>query len=265
MSAGSMAATRGALSDDRYQALVRAGSHNPGLVLLPGNKAKVQLSDGTKLNIANCTPDVKLFWGCEGCCDKIQHMRYCTSHALRKSLALRCLYCSYDPAEWDAEGRQPPYESEIKLMQQLVVAGLSEKWCCQVVLPFWGSAVDFMHISRKAVMQADGSTHFKGIFDADCRDIIDDDMRCTVAAVEAGVSMIRVHDLQLQHGMHRSFLPWASLQATTTLCVVLSVGYNSVLFYETGHWVTYVEVLVSKLRCTHVVTHPLGIVIVCKK
>lgn len=265
MSAGSMAAKRGALSDGRFQGLVRADGHNPGLVLLPGNKAKLQLSDGPPVNITNSTPFIQLFWGCERCRGKLRHMRYCTSHALRKALALRCLYCSYDPAEWEAEDRQLLPESEIKVMQQLVGAGLSEEWCCQVVMPFWGSAVDFMHISRKAVMQADGSTHFKGIFDAECRAILDDDMRCTVAAVEKGVSMIRVHDLQLQHGMHRSFLPWASLQATSTLCVVLSVGFNSVLFYETGHWVTYVEVLVSKLRSAHVVKHPLGIVIVCKK
>ncbi len=26
--------------------------------------------------------------------------------------------------------------------------------------------LDFMHVSKKAVMQADGSTHFKGTFDA---------------------------------------------------------------------------------------------------
>jgi hypothetical protein len=258
-----MAAARGALSEDRYTALLRAQHHNPGLQLLPGNKAKFQLSDGTKLNIANSTTGVKLFWACEGCRDRNQHMRYCTSHALGKPLALRCLICSYDPAEWEAEGRQPPYESEVQLMQQLVGAGVSADWCCQVALPFWPSALDFMHISKKAVMQADGSAHFEGIHDADYRDVLEGDMRCTVAAVERGISMIRVHDLQLQRGAHPYFLSGASLYATSTLCVVLSVAYRTVMFYEDGKWLTYVGVLVSKLRYRRVVEHPWGIVIEC--
>lgn len=130
---------------------------------------------------------------------------------------------------------------------------------------FWPAAVDFMHTSKKAIMQADGSAHFKDTFDASCRALLDSDMRCTVAAVRADVSVIRVHDLQLQRGLHPRFLSCASLNATHTLCVVLSVGYSTVYFYEAGRQLTYVEVLVGMLPGAQVVTEPWGIVIRIKK
>lgn len=100
------AAAWGALSDNRYKALQRAAHLNPGVQLLPGNRAVLQLSDGSLLNVANSTPGVKLFWGCEGCKHGLQHYRYCTSHALGKAQALRCLYDIYDEGNgWQLAGR----------------------------------------------------------------------------------------------------------------------------------------------------------------
>jgi very-short-patch-repair endonuclease len=260
-----MATTRGALSEDRYKAAQRATHLNPTIQLLSGNKAATQLPDGSWLNVANSTPGVQLFWGLEGCKNGLQHYRYCTPHALNKPLALCCPICSFDPDVWVAEGRQQPWESEQLLMRKLVRAGVSEVWCFQVSVPFWAAPVDFMHTSKKAIMQADGSAHFKDTFSASCQATLDNDMRCVVRAVSAGVSVIRVHDLQLQRGLQCGFLSHASFYATNTLCVLLSVGYTSVFIYEAGRMQTYVQALVGRLPGAKVLMAPWGIVVLIQK
>lgn len=265
MSAGMAAPARGALSEGRYNALQRAAHLNPDVELLPGNKAVQHQPDGSVRRIANSTPYTHLFWGCEGCRGGLQHYRLCTSHALGKALALRCLYCSYDEGEWVAAGRQLPWESELKLMRELVGAQLSEEWCCQAAPGFWPAAVDFMHTSQKAIMQADGSGHFHDTFDVSCRSVLEQDMSCCVKAVEAGVSVIRVHDQQLQRGLRHGFLAAACQVATSCLCVVLSPAYHTVCIYEAGRMVTYADMLASRLPAGHVMRVPWGIVILCKK
>lgn len=243
----------------------RAAHLNPGIQLLAGNRAATQLSDGSWLKIANSSTGVQMFWGCEGCTGGLQHYRLCTPHTLSKALALRCTFCSYAREEWEAEGRQQLWDSELRLMQELIRAGLSDQWCHQVVPGFQSSAVDFMHTSKKAIMQADGSAHFKETFGASFRAALESDMRGTVDAVRARVSVIRVHDLQLQQGLPPQFLSCASLYATSTLCVVLSWGYTTVFAYEAGRMQSYVEVLVGRLPGAQVVPLPWGIVIITRQ
>jgi very-short-patch-repair endonuclease len=184
---------------------------------------------------------------------------------LGKALALQCLYCRYDEGEWVAAGRQLPWESELKLMRELVGAQLSEEWCCQAAPGFWPAAVDFVHTSQKAIMQADGSGHFKDTFDVSCKSVLEQDMSCCVKAVEASVSVIRVHDLQLQRGLRNGCLAAACKLATSCLCVVLSPAYHTVCIYEAGRMVTYADMLASRLPEARVVHVPWGIVILCKK
>jgi very-short-patch-repair endonuclease len=256
-----MATVRGALSDERYKALQRAAHLNPGVTLLPGNRAVAQLANGSTVKVSNSTIGVQLVWGCEGCRLGTQHYRICTSHALRKPLSLRCLYDSYNEEEWDAANRQKPWESEQLLMRELQAAQLSEEWCPQSVPIFWPAAVDFLHLSQKAVMQADGSSHFKDTFDADCRAALDTDMRFCVRAVGKGVSVIRVHDWNLRRN---GFLAAASRIATGSLCVVLSLAYSTVYMYEAGSMQTYVQVLARLLPGAHIEYPGWGIVIRCK-
>ena len=264
-SAGGMAVAWGALSDDRYKALQRAAHLNPAVRLLPGNRAVKQLPDGSTLSIANSTTGVRLIWGLEGCRCGRQHYRICTSHGLSKPLSLRCLYDSHDEEEWEAAKRQKPWNTELMLMRELQAAHLSERWCPQSVPHFWPAAVDSLHISGKAIMQADGSAHFKDTFDASCRAVLDADMRCCVQAVEAGVSVIRVHELSLQRRLRSGFLAAASHVATSSLCVVLSPAYNTLYIYEAGRMQTYVQVLAGMLPKAKTAHLDWGIVIICQK
>lgn len=195
----------------------------------------------------------------------MQHYRICTPHGLNKPLALRCLYDSYDPQEWEAAGRQKPWPTELLLMRELQGTRLSEEWCPQSVPKFWGAAVDFLHISDKAIMQADGSAHFKDTFSTSCREVLDTDMRCCVRAIEAGTSVIRVHDFSLRSRLRNGFLAAASRIATSRLCVVLSLAYNTVYMYEAGAMQTYVDVLAKMLPGAQVEKLDWGIVINCQK
>lgn len=261
-----MAAKRGALSDDKYKAAKLAAQLNPEVQLLAGNRARKQQSDGSLSSITNTTPYVRMFWGCEGCKPGVQHFRFATPHGLNKALALRCLICSFDPAEWEAAERQAPAESELWLMHKMVQAGLDQQWSSQAVMGFWPQApVDFMHLSQKAAMQADGSRHFKGIYDKDSREALETDMRCCVEAVKAHVSMIRVHDLQMTMWLDAAFLPNATHMALTNLCVVLSLGYSNTLIYVEGRMRKYVDLLLEKLGKKEVTKLPWGLVIFCNK
>ena len=114
-------------------------------------------------------------------------------------------------------------------------------------------------------MQADGSRHFKGIYDKDSREAIETDMRCCVEAVKGNVSMIRVHDLQMTMWLDAAFLPNATHIALTNLCVVLSLGYSNTLIYVAGRMRTYVDLLLEKLGKKEVTKLPWGLVIFCNK
>jgi hypothetical protein len=114
-------------------------------------------------------------------------------------------------------------------------------------------------------MQADGSSHFKDIFDASCRAVLETDMRCCVHAVEAGVSVIRLHEWNLQHRLRSGFLAAASHVATSSLCVVLSPAYCTTDIYEAGRRLTYVEVLAGLLPKAQTAHLDWGVVIFCQK
>jgi hypothetical protein len=260
-----MAATRGVLSDDRYKAAQLAAHLNPAVQLLTKNRAGLKLPDGSVRGITNSTVYVRMFWGCEGCKQGVQHYRFATPHGLSKALALRCLFCSYDADEWKAAHRQQLDQSELWLMGKLVKAGLDLQWSCQAAPTWWKAAVDFKHMTQKAAMQVDGSSHFRGIHDTQSRDALETDMRCCVAAIKANVSMIRVHDLQNTMWLDDAFLPKATHIALNNLCVVLSLGFSNTTIYVDGCMRTYAGMLAEKLGGKEVTKLPWGLVIYCNK
>ena len=257
---------RGVLDDEKWEAVQKAQQLNPTLRLLPGNKAVKQLPDGTQLKISNNTVGVQLFWGLQGCGAGLQHYRFCTPHALSKPLSLNCFFCNFDASKCVAESRQLPAESELWLMRELMKARISTQWCWQVVpTSYWAAAADFMHLGQKAVMQADGSGHFKDMFDTSCITKLETDMSFCVKAVTAGMSVIRVHELQQRMWLHPSFLGNAAAYATLCVCVVLSPAYNSVQFYEGGRMLTYVDKLALLLKGCSIQKHDWGTVLLCQR
>lgn len=253
------------LDVEKWTAAKLAHKLNPTIQLRPGNKAVKQLSDGSLLQISNSTIGVKLYWGLQHCKAGLQHFRFCTPHALSKPLSLNCFFCNYDEAECVAAGRQKPAVSELWLMHELMGAGLSTDWCWQVALPWWPAAADFLHLSQKAVMQVDGAGHFKDLFDTTCRTTLETDMRFCVAAVAAGTSVIRIHELQQRMWLRPTFLPNATTYATSCLCIVLTPSYNSVCLYDGGRMITYVAKLASMLTDCGVVHFDWGTLLICKK
>ena len=233
--------------------------------LLPKLKAKVVLSDGSTLSITNTSVGVQLFWGLEGCVQGMQHYRYCTPHALKKPLSLNYFFCNYDEKLCAAEGRLQPPESELKLMQKLGHAGLAQRFCWQVTMPWWPAPVDFMLLSKKAVLQADGSSHSKSVYEESSGAKLASDLRFDVAGVQGGVSVIRVHDIQLRTWLHSDFLAKAVAIAETHCCIVLSVGYTTVCMHAEGHVLTYAQMLVRQLPGSYINHYAWGIVVICSK
>lgn len=257
-----MAVTRrGALDDDQWRALSAAQHMNPAVQLLPGNRAVKALQEGSKLNISKSCIGVQLFWALRGCRPGLQHYRFCTPHALSKPLSLDCFFCNCDEAACAAAKRQMPAESEQWLMQKLQAAGVCTEWCWQVQLSWWGAAFDFMHISQRAVMQSDGSSHFTDMYGVACRARLETDMRFCVAAVIALISVIRVHDLQHRMWICEEFLRTATSVATNCRCVVLSVGYRGVCLLEAGQLLTYAARLAQLLGGWVVTDYPWGTVL----
>ena len=56
--------------------------------------------------------------------------------------------------------------------------------------------MDFKYISHPIVIQADGSCHFKPLYDSTTGKQLYDDLRFCAAAYKSGCSVVRVHELQ---------------------------------------------------------------------
>lgn len=225
-----------------------ARERNPTVQLLPGNRAVAVQPDGSSVKIPNSCNYIQLFWALQGCRGGLQHYRCCTAHTLSKALSLNCFFCNPDEAECKAEKRLMPTESELWVMRKLLAAQLSTEWCWQVqFIDCWGAACDFMHISKKAVLQVDGSSHFKDMFGKTCRAQLETDLSFCVKAVQRGVSVIRVHELQQRMWLSEGFLQNATAVATSGVCIVLSVGYCGVHMLEGGQLVSYADRLAQLL------------------
>lgn len=120
-------------------------------------------------------------------------------------------------------------------------------FCWQVMLGFWAAPVDFKCIGHPLIIQADGSYHFKDMYDSTTCKQLHDDLHFCAAAFRAGYSVVRVHDLQVTRVYDTNFLAAAIASATSTQCIVLSPGYTSVCMLESGCFVTYADMLCAML------------------
>lgn len=132
-------------------------------------------------------------------------------------------------------------------MWQLAVLGMDQLFCPQTKLDFWAAPFDFMMLNKRVALQADGSRHFKDLYDTDVQQALKDDMRFCEAAVKADVSVVRVHQQQLTCMRYPAYLHAAIAEAENHTCIVLSPGYSTVQFYEKGRFLSYAHVLADRL------------------
>jgi very-short-patch-repair endonuclease len=154
-------------------------------------------------------------------------------------------------------------KSEAAIMDMLARLQLDTQFSWQVMLDFWAAPVDFKCISHKLVIQADGSCHFKSMYDSTTGKQLDDDLRFCAAAYKAGFSVVRVHDRQIANTHCLAFLAAAVSVASNTQCIVLSPGYSTVCMYDMGCFVTYAEMLCDMLPGTSTTRDGFNNLIIC--
>jgi len=208
----------GRLDSDYYESLRVAQPLNLGLVLLPGSKARVNGSDGASISITHSTVGVKLVWALRGCRPGVQHYRRATPHAVHKPKSLQCFFCNIDEAACAAHYEQKLPASERQLIDAMICACMSEHFCWQARLPWWPGPIDFLLLCHLVAIQADGSSHFKGIHERSRDQQLGIDIEFCVAAMRAGVSVIRVHDTQLKAGLQPGWLSHAVAFAKMCVC-----------------------------------------------
>ena len=254
---------RGRLDPEFYDGLRGAAAHNPGLVLLRGNRARLYDSSGSYRTITHSTVGMPLVWAMDGCCAGVQHFRMGTPHGLCKPGALSCIFCSGDGAACTTgQGLKLPV-SEQQLKAVAIAACVSEEMCWQARVPFWRGAVDFLFLQHPVVIQADGSSHFTGIHGLTSDQKLALDIEFCVRAVQARVSVIRVHDAELKTNMQPDCLLEAVRAAKSGVCVVLSTSFTIASLCDNGQQVPFVEHLAGKLGGQAEVLLPYGLIIRC--
>jgi len=238
---------------------------NPEVDISAKGRARVLLATGKPRPIVQSMTGWRFFWGLQGCVPGKQHYRYCTPHTLDGPICLRCPHCAYDPLVWTAGGKKVIWQSELYLMWQLRRVNLDQQFCWQVKLDFWAAPFDFMMLNKLVIIQADGSCHFEGMYEQSTGERLYDDLRFCVEAVEAGLSVVRVHAQQVTCSKHPSYLAAAIQLAAADKCIVLSSGYSTVYMYEDGQLLTYAQLLTCRLPGFRVYTAAFGNIVLVKQ
>lgn len=205
------------------------------------------MSEATKISISNSMTGYQFYFALEGCSLGRRHHRYCTPHALKTRADLLCPFCDGGTRTWLEQRRSNIPYSEASIMCMLAMLHMDTSFCWQEMVGFWPAPVDFKCMHLPVIIQADGSCHFKRMYDSTTGKQLDDDLRFCAAAVSAGYSVVRVHDLQLSSVRNTAFLAAAVSIAASTRCIVLSPGYASVCMYDEGGFVTYAGMLCARL------------------
>lgn len=238
---------------------------NPEVQVAGKGKAVVLLASGKDRPIVPSMTGWQFFWGLAGCVQGRQHYRFCTPHTLDDPVCLRCPFCAYDPVVWTAGKKHVIWQSELQLMRQLSRVQLDQQSCWQVKLLFWPAPFDFMMLNKRVIIQADGSCHFEGMYEQSTGKRLADDLRFCVQAVEAGLSVVRVHVQQVGSSKFPSYLAAAVQLAAASPCIVLSSGYSTVYIYEGGQLLTYAELLAKRLSGYRVYTATFGNIVISKQ
>ena len=147
---------KGTLSKRLRYALEHAEHLNKGISLHDYELPAVVSGGKLETYICNSTEGVKVVVRCEGCMPGKQHYRKSTPKALCKRGALQCRFCTVCAAVPAVCNVVMPHAAEQLFMRVLWGFGWDEKFCFQVVPPFWHRCVDFLTTSRGTMFRLMG-------------------------------------------------------------------------------------------------------------
>lgn len=209
------------------------GSTGPELCCPGGHR--VAITDGLGQH--------QLLWKCKECQGGLQHYKLCTSKTLNKRSALWCAFCKYNVHEWRREHKRLLPDCELWFMALLVMAGLDQDYCLQMVVPQLGQQpIDFYNLQHGFAVQVDGRSHWEGMRGLTRDEALARDMQQNMAAFEAHAHLVRVHEGDIDSDA----CVLAALQAAAQgYCIVLTPAYADELYNLNGRQVCYWEALLA--------------------
>lgn len=195
-----------------------------------------------KTYICNSTEGVKVVVRCEGCMPGKQHYRKSTPKALCKRGALQCRFCTVCAAVPAVCNVVMPHAAEQLFMRVLWGFGWDEKFCFQVVPPFWHRCMDFFNHEQGYYVQVDGSCHWTDMHKHTCEEVLGADFEQAQQAVANSATMVRVHEADLS----RPYAVANTLAAAQGFVgVVLSPAYATQWVSYQGQMQPYTQALVG--------------------
>ena len=160
------------------------------------------------------------------------HYKLCTSRTIQKPSDLWCAFCSYNEREWADERKRLLPECELWFMAVLMMAGIDQDFCMQVVPLFWHQPMDFYCLSKRYFVQVDGRSHWVGMRELSRDQALARDMQQNLAAIQAGASLVRVHEDDISNDA----CVLAALEAASQgCCIVLTPAYAAEQYMLNGN------------------------------
>lgn len=107
---------------------------------------------------------------------------------------LWCPFCMYQEQLWQQASKRLLTAGELAFMGLITALGIDTNFTYQVVPPFWHAPVDFFDMQHGYYVQVDGRCHWVGMHGVSNLVITDRDLQQNLAAVRAGVPLVRVHE-----------------------------------------------------------------------
>lgn len=253
---------KGKLSKQLRHALERAEHLNKDISLYDYEVPAVVSGGKVQTYMCNSTEGVKVVVRCEGCMPGKRHYRKSTPKALCKLGALQCRFCmvcASAPAACDVV--MPP-TTEQRFMCVVWRLGWDEKFCFQVVPPFWKWCMDFFNHEQGYYVQVDGSCHWADMYKHKCDKVLGADFEQARRAVAHSATMVRVHEagLSCDHAVANTLAA-----AQGFVGVVLSPCYAAQWVSYQGQMQPYTQALVGYGPSLKLSIAPSGVVQVQKR
>lgn len=189
---------------------------------------------------------LQLFFKTEGCLPGLQHYKVLTPHAISSGAKLGCTICL----------QQETFVSEQYMTRALQQAGLDQHVVLQWQPTWWHGRVDYYFPAAGIVMQVDGTAHFvANPRTRQLSQLLEADLRCNVAAWQAGFKLIRVHHEDQLWPNWRALL--AAMATTPGPLLLLSPSFGTLGWkhhHTTANYVDHMHTLLpnaAKMKPPH--------------
>lgn len=167
--------------------------------LYGSNGPELCFADGIVLPVSDSLGQHLLCFKLTGCTKPRCHYRWCTSKTVQLPSDLWCPFCMYCEQLWQQASKRLLTAGELAFMGLITALGVDTNFTCQVVPPFWHAPMDFYNMQHGYYVQVDGRCHWVGMHDVSNIAITERDMQQNLAAVGAGVHLVRVHERDISN------------------------------------------------------------------